>query len=92
MSQNAAGHGPRAKSEEDEDVAVPGARQPGRGQRVRPGRPAGQPDDGGLGPDDPEDGEFELIGGDDLGAADLGPARPGSTDPDAGSGRARKIT
>lgn len=92
MSQNTARHEPRAKSE-DEDVAVPRARQPQDRQRVRPGRAVGQPvGDGGVGPDEPGEGEFELIGDDDLGAADLGPANPNATDPDAGSGRIRKIT
>ena len=91
MSQHTARHEPRAQSE-DEDVTVPRARQPEHGQRVRPGRPAGQPGDtGGVGPDEPDDSEFELIGDDDLGAADLGPANPNATDPDAGSGRIRKI-
>lgn len=57
--------------------------------RPRPtvGQPAG---DRGVGPDNPDEGEFELIGDDDLGAADLGPAAPNATDPDAGSGRIRK--
>jgi hypothetical protein len=92
MSQHTARHEPRAKPE-DEDVTVPRARQPEHRPRVRPGRPAGQPDDdGGVGPDEPDDSEFELIGDDDLGAADLGPANPNATDPDAGSGRIRKIT
>ena len=45
-----------------------------------------------MSPDEPDEGEFELIGDDDLGAADLGPAAPNATDPDAGSGRIRKIT
>ena len=40
----------------------------------------------------PAEGEFELTGDDDLGAADLGPAAPNATDPDADSGRIRKIT
>jgi len=91
MSQNTARHEPRAKSE-DEDVTVRRARQPQDKQRVRPGRPIGQPDDDGPGPDGPDDSEFELIGDDDLGAADLGPANPNATDPDAESGRIRKIT
>ena len=55
--------------------------------------PVGQPwppIDGGVGPDEPDEGEFELIGDDDLGAADLGPAGPNASDPDAGSGRMRK--
>jgi hypothetical protein len=39
--------------------------------------PEGQPaDDGGASPDEPDDREFCLIGDDDLGAADLGPAAP----------------
>jgi hypothetical protein len=92
MSQNTARHDPRARSE-DEDVASPQVRQPERKQRVRPRQPAGQPaGDGGIGPDEPDEGEFELIGDNDLGAADLGPVGPNATDPDAGSGRIRKIT
>jgi hypothetical protein len=88
MSQNTAGHGPRARSE-DEDVADPQARQPQHKQGVRPRQPVG---DDGVGPDEPDEGEFELIGDNDLGAADLGPAAPDARDPDAGSGRIRKIT
>jgi hypothetical protein len=92
MSQNTARHDPRAKSE-DEDVADPRGRQPGHEQGVRPRQPLGQPaGDGGVGPDGPDEGEFQLIGDDDLGAADLGPAAPNAHDPDAGSGRIRKIT
>ena len=91
MSQNTARHDPRAKSE-DEDVASPQGRQPEHRQRVRPRQPAGQPaGDGGTGPDEPDEDEFELRGDDDLGAADLGPVGPNATDPDAGSGRIRKI-
>ena len=70
----------------------PGGRDCGKdGPTIRPalGGPAG---DGGVGPDEPGEGEFELIGDNDLGAADLGPAAPGARDPDAGSGRMRKIT
>ena len=90
MSQNTARHDPRARSE-DEDVASPLARQPERKQRVRPRQPVGQPaGDGGIGPDEPDEGEFELIGDNDLGAADLGPADPNATNPDADSGRVRK--
>jgi hypothetical protein len=92
MSQNTAGHDPRAKSE-DEDVGRPRARQPEHKQRGRPGQPLGQPaGDGGIGPDEPGEGEFEIIGDNDLGAADLGPAGPNATGPDARSGRIRKIT
>lgn len=90
MSQNTARHDPRARSE-DEDVANPQARQPEHKQRVRPRQPVGQPaGDGGVGPDEPDEGEFELIGDNDLGAADLGPADPNATNPDASSGRVRK--
>lgn len=92
MSHNTARHDPRARSE-DEDVASPQARQPEHKQRARPRQPLGQPaGDGGVGPDEPDDGEFELIGDNDLGPADLGPADPNATNPDAGSGRIRKIT
>jgi hypothetical protein len=45
-----------------------------------------------VSPDEPDDGEFELIGDNDLGPADLGPAAPGARDPDAGSERMRKLT
>jgi len=45
-----------------------------------------------LDPDEPDEDEFELIGDNDLGAADLGPVGPNAPDPDAGSGRIRKIT
>ena len=55
--------------------------------------PVGQPaGDGAVSPDEPDDDEFELIGDHDLGAADLGPLGPNAADPDAGSGRIRKIT
>jgi len=92
MGQKTARHEPHAKSG-DEDVADPQARQPERKQGVRPRQPVGRPaGDGGVSPDEPDEGEFELIGDDDLGAADLGPAAPNATDPDAGSGRVRKIT
>jgi hypothetical protein len=92
MSQHTVRHDPHAKAE-DEDVAHPQARQPEHRQGVRPRQPVGRPaGDGGVSPDEPDEGEFELIGDDDLGAADLGPAAPNATDPDAGSGRVRKIT
>jgi hypothetical protein len=90
MSQNTARHDQHARSEdEDEDVAFPQARPPEGGAGTRLRQPAG---DGGEGPDEPDEGEFGLIGDNDLGAADLGPAAPGARDPDAGSGRMRKIT
>ena len=91
MSQTSARHDPQARSE-DEDVAAPRARQPRHEQGASPRQPIGQPaGDGGMSPDEPDEGEFELSGDDDLGAADLGPAAPNATDPDAGSGRIRKI-
>lgn len=90
MSQYTARPDTRARSE-DEDVAIPRVPQPEHKQRVQPRRPVGQPaGDGGLGPDGPDDGEFELIGDNDLGPADLGPADPNATNPDADSGRIRK--
>jgi hypothetical protein len=90
MSQHTARHDQHAKAN-DEDVAYPQA-QPARGRGARGRRPVGQPaGDGGVSPDEPDEGEFELIGDDDLGAADLGPAAPGASDPDADSGRIRKI-
>ena len=92
MNQNAARHDPHARSS-DEEIVDPQARQPERKQGVRPRQPVGQPaGDGGVGPDEPDEGEFELIGDNDLGAADLGPAAPNAPDPDASSGRIRKIT
>jgi hypothetical protein len=95
MSQNTARHDPRAKSR-DEDVADLGTRQPEHRQGVRPRQPASQAaGDGSVSPDEPDqpgEDEFELIGDDDLGAADLGPIGPNAPDPDAGSGRVRKIT
>jgi hypothetical protein len=93
MSQNTARHDPHAKSR-DEDVADDTrASQPDHKLGVRPRRPVGQPaGDGGGGPDEPDQDEFELIGDNDLGAADLGPLGPNASDPDAGSGRLRKIT
>jgi hypothetical protein len=90
MSQNTVRHDPHARSG-DEDAADAQARQPERKQGVRLRQPLGQrADDGGGSPDEPDEGDFELIGDDDLGAADLGPAAPNFTDPDAGSGRVRK--
>ena len=91
MSQNTTRHEPHAKSR-DEDVADMGARPSEQRQGHRPRQPVGQPaGDGAASPDEPDDDEFELIGGDDLGAADLGPLGPNAHDPDAGSGRIRKI-
>jgi hypothetical protein len=91
MSQNAARHETHAKSR-DEDVADMGARQPEHRQGHRPLQPVGQSaGDGGVSPDEPDEDEFELIGDNDLGAADLGPLGPNAPDPDAGSGRIKKI-
>jgi hypothetical protein len=94
MSQHTARHDQHARSEdEDEDVAQ--ARPPERRLGPQPRRPVGLmppgDGDGGVDPDEPEAGEFELIGDNDLGAADLGPAAPDARDPDAGSGQMRKI-
>jgi hypothetical protein len=92
MSQHTARYDHHARRE-DEDVADRQARQPEREQGAHPRQPVAQPPaDGGMSPDEPDEGEFELIGDDDLGAADLGPAAPNFRDPDAGSGRIRKIT
>ena len=85
MSQNTTRHDPHAKSRDEDDAAMGGAR--------RPRRPVGQPAaDGAASPDEPDDDEVELIGDKDLSAADLGPLGPNAPDPDAGSGRIRKIT
>jgi hypothetical protein len=84
MGQNTARHDPHARSR-DEDVADEPV--------MRPRHPVGQPaGDGGVSPDEPDEDEFELTGDNDLGAADLGPLGPDAADPDAGSGRIRKIT
>ena len=92
MSQNTARHDPHAKSR-DEDLADTQARQPEHKQGLRPRQPVGQPaGDGGASPDEPDEDEFELNGDNDLGAADLGPFGPNAADPDADSGRVRKIT
>ena len=92
MRQRTARHDPRA-GPEDEEVAVPQPRHPSGKQGMRTRQPDGRPaGDDGVTPDEPDEGEFELIGDNDLGAADLGPAAPGAEDPDAESGRIRKIT
>ena len=89
-ARNTAGHDRHAKSG-DEDVTGPQARQPEHQQGVRLRRPVASPaGEGGVRPDEPDESEFELIGDNDLGAADLGPAAPSPTDPDAGYGRVRK--
>ena len=91
MSQNTARQYTHQRSE-DEDVTAPQARQPEHKQGTRPRQPVGQPPgDGGVGPDGPDEGESQLIGDNDLGAADLGPAAPGVADPDVDSEPIRKI-
>jgi hypothetical protein len=96
MSQHTARQDSRARSadeDEDEDEAVRPVRPVARGQGVRARRPVGRPgDDDGVTPDEPDEDEFELIGDDDLSAADLGPIAPDARDPDAESGRIRKIS
>ena len=94
MSQRTARHDPHTKSGE-EDVNDLQARQPERKQGVLPHQPVSQQADDAptpAEPGSPDEGEFELIGGDDLSDVDLGPAAPNFTDPDAPSGRMKKIT
>ena len=92
MSQNTTRHDSHAKSRGEDDADM-GTRQSEHRQGHRPRQPVGQPaGDGAVNPDEPDDDEFELIGDNDLGAADLGPLGPNAQDPDAGSGRIRKIT
>jgi hypothetical protein len=93
MSQRTARHD-RDTTSEDENVAELRGHQPEHKQTARPRQP--QPPGpsatgGGVGTDEPDEGEFELIGDDDLSATDLGPAAPNATDPDAPSGRPREI-
>jgi hypothetical protein len=91
MSQHTTRHDPRAKSE-DEDAVGSQALQPEHKHGVRPRRPVGQPaGDDGAGPAEPDEGELEVVGDDDLGAADLGPLAPDFRDPDTDSERIRKI-
>ena len=92
MSQNTSRQSTHQQSDEEEDVTAPAARRPEPRPGARPRRPVGQPPgDGGVGPDGPDEGESQLIGDNDLGAADLGPAAPGATDPDVDSEPIRKI-
>jgi hypothetical protein len=92
MSQNTAGHYTHRNAEDEDEEVAPQARQPEHKPGVRARRPADQPPgDGGVGPDGPDEGEFQLIGDNDLGAADLGPAAPGASDPDVDSEPIRKI-
>jgi hypothetical protein len=73
---------------------VPRQGQPlGEHRASRPVDPSAPGDDSGVTGDDRDhEDEFDLIGDRDLGVADLGPIAPGTVDPDAGSGRIRKIT
>jgi hypothetical protein len=102
MSEHAQQRHPHPEPEDDASPGRP-AGSPGhmRGQRQaldrhqqpRPGGPSAPGDDSGVTGDEPGDeDEFDLIGDDDLGIADLGPLAPGTVDPDAGSGRIRKVT
>ena len=76
MSEHAQQRHPRSEPEDESPVRPAGTPGRVRGQRQEPG----------------DEEEFDLIGDDDLGIADLGPLAPGTTDPDAGSGRIRKVT
>jgi hypothetical protein len=101
MSEHAQQRHPRSEPEDDERAGRPaGAPGHARGHRQapdgrqapRPGGPEAPGDDAGITGDEPGDeDEFGLIGDDDLGIADLGPIAPGTADPDAGSGRIRKV-
>ena len=102
MSEQARQHHPHPGPEDDGDPGRPvgtsahvrGQRQAPDGRRApRQGGPSAPGDDSGVTGDEPGDeDEFDLIGDDDLGIADLGPLAPGAVDPDAGSGRIRKVT
>jgi hypothetical protein len=98
VSEHAQQRHPRPETEDDggpgRPAGQPGHRRAPDGHRaprlVSPSAPA---DDSGVTGDEPGDeDEFDLIGDDDLGIADLGPIAPGTVDPDAGSGRIRKVT
>jgi hypothetical protein len=102
MSEHAQQRHPHPEPEDDGNPGRP-AGTPGyvRGQRHaldghRAPRPDGPPapgDDSSVTGDEPDhEDEFDLIGDDDLGIADLGPIAPGTVDPDADSGRIRKVT
>ena len=102
MSEHAQQRHPHSGPEDDGSPGRP-AGTPGhvRGQgqaldghrAPRPGGPPATGDGSGVTGDEPGDeDEFGLIGDDDLGIAGLGPIAPGTVDPDAGSGRIRKVT
>jgi hypothetical protein len=102
MSEHAQQRHPHSEPEDDGNPGrpagppghVPGQSQALDGHRApRPGDPSAPGDDSGVAGDEPDhEDEFDLIGDRDLGVADLGPIAPGTVDPDAGSGRIRKIT
>jgi hypothetical protein len=102
MSEHAQQRHPHAEPEGDGHPGrpagtpgyVPGQRPTLNGHRPpRPDGPSSPGDDSGVTGDEPDqEDEFDLIGDDDLGVADLGPIAPGTVDPDAGSGRIRKVT
>jgi hypothetical protein len=90
--------GPEDDGSPDRPVGRPGQVR-GRRQALdghaapQTGGPSAPGDDSGVTGDEPRDeDEFDLIGDDDLGIADLGPLAPGTVDPDADSGRMRKVT
>ena len=92
MSQHTARPDQHGRSEDEDGCRL--RTSPATGDRAATAAgPSGEPaDDDGVGPDEPDEDEFELIGDNDLGEADLGPAAPDARDPDADSGRIRKIT
>ena len=96
MSEHAQQRHPHSEPEDDGNPGRPAGTPghvPGQRQAPRPGGPSAPGDDSGVTGDEPGDeDEFDLIGDDDLGVADLGPIAPGTVDPDAGSGRIRKVT
>jgi len=102
MSEHAHQRHPHPEPEDDGNPGRP-ARTPGHGRgqgqapgghrAARPGGPSAPGDESGVTGGEPDDDdEFDLIGDDDLGISDLGPLAPGTVDPDAGSGRIRKVT
>src|SRR5438552_18764922 len=101
MSEHAQQRHPHSGPEDDGSPGRPSGTPNAQGQRPtldgrrapRPGGPSAQGDGAGVTGDEPGDeDEFDVIGDDDLGITDLGPLAPGTVDPDAGSGRIRKVT
>lgn len=102
MSEHAQQRHPHSEPDDDDNPGRP-AGPPGQarahrqaldGHRApRPVSPSAPGNDSGVTGDEPGDeDELDLIGDDDLGIADLGPIAPGTVDPDAESGRIRKVT